>query len=67
MPFSRVTRDEEGGGAECGSVRETRAAEDAVLVELEVVMPPQTPLQLVHDVSLDLQSKVERVRICFTL
>jgi hypothetical protein len=32
-----------------------------VLVELEVVMPPHTPLHIVHDVSLDLQTKVEKV------
>jgi len=31
------------------------------LVELEVVMPPQTTLLLVHDISLDLQKKVEQV------
>ena len=32
-----------------------------MLVELEVVMPPHTPLHIVHDVSLDLQTKVEKV------
>ena len=32
-----------------------------MLVELEVVMPPHTPLHIVHDVSLDLQTKVETV------
>uniref|UniRef100_A0A7S0MQG6 Cation efflux protein cytoplasmic domain-containing protein n=1 Tax=Pyramimonas obovata TaxID=1411642 RepID=A0A7S0MQG6_9CHLO len=31
------------------------------LVELEVVMPPETPLRIVHDVSLDLQTKIEQV------
>lgn len=34
-----------------------------MLAELEVVMSPHTPLQVVHDVSLDLQSKVEKVRV----
>jgi hypothetical protein len=53
------------GVSETGrSVRETcGATEGTVLAELEVVMPPQTPLQLVHDVSLHLQSKVEKVRV----
>merc|ERR1712216_658062 len=33
------------------------------LVELEVVMPPETSLKTVHDVSLDLQNKIEQVAV----